>query len=184
MPLIFVALAVGVPVGLLWWWAHDRGDGSELEDVEGEAVNGSTLIESSIRAKLSDAIGWPYFFGKGSPSTPWEDGPEGVDCSGFVQMALVRLGKLASTASDRGAATLADDSDPIAVGSQRAGDLAYYPGHVVLVVGSPGADGHSPVMSASGGTSTTFGDDPNARVKVFSTAEYRSDFVTYMRLRA
>lgn len=180
--LLLVAAVVGVPVALLLWWAEERGNNSELEDVMSDTVDESGI--SSSCASVADAIGWPYFFGKGAPSTPWSDGPDGVDCSGFVQMALVRLGKLASSAPDRGARALADDSDPVAVGSQKPGDLAYYPGHVALVVSNPGTDGHSYVMSASGGGETTLGNDPNAKVKLFKSGAYRSDFKTYMRLRA
>lgn len=162
------------------WWAYRRGMNSAKEDQGVATSTAGTSLPSPIMA----ALGWPYYFGKGSPSTPWTDGPLGVDCSGFVQMALVKLGALSSSAPDRGAASLADDSAPIAVGGQQAGDLAYYPGHIMLVAGPPGSDGHSPVMGASGGRSYTLGNNPDARVKLFSSGKYRSDFVTYMRLKA
>lgn len=132
---------------------------------------------------LAQALGWPYWYGKGDPGTPWSDGPAGVDCSGFAQMGLVLLGELSPAARDRGADTLAADSDPVAVGDQGIGDMAYYPGHVMLVASAPGPDGHSQVIGASGGGRTTLGGDPDARVKLFDTALYRSDFVTYMRLK-
>lgn len=159
------------------WYVRQRGANSAREDqVES--------LETTCDPTLSTALGWRYYFGKGSPATPWSSGPDGVDCSGFAQMALVKLNLLSSSAPDRGARTLADDSDPVELGQQRIGDLAYYPGHVMVVAGSPGYDGHSPVIGASGGTSTTLGTDENARVKLFSSGAYRSDFVTYMRLRA
>jgi cell wall-associated NlpC family hydrolase len=172
---VIAAAVIGVPLGLLAWWVRDRGDGSELEEED--------PMRNVDAGALQSALGWPYFFGRGSPSTPWEDGPNGVDCSGFAQMALVKLGILSSDAGDRGARTLADDSDPLELGEQEPGDLAYYPGHVMVVISGPGADGHSEVMGASGGTSTTFGDDDGAYVKAFSSGAYRSDFVCYMRLR-
>ena len=43
---------------------------------------------SVMVVKITDSIGWPYVLGRGSPSTPWADGPKGVDCSGHAQMAL------------------------------------------------------------------------------------------------
>lgn len=176
MPLLLVALLVGVPVGLLWYWAQERGDNS--------ALGGSDYVGNANAAgELADSVGWPYWWGKGSPSTPWSEGPQGVDCSGYACMALVRLGLLSSSAPDMGARTLADESYPVEVGDQVPGDLAYYPGHVVVVVSYPGEDGHSAVIGASG-HSTTFGNVAGECVKVHTTALYRPDFVTYMRLKS
>ena len=185
--LALAALAVGVPVALLFWWAEERGANSE--DEGGTVPQASTSGTSRLVSAVMDALGWRYWFGAGSPSTPWEDGPDGVDCNGFVQMALVKLGILEPDETDRGTAAMADWCVPVAVGEQRPGDIAYYPGHTMLVVSEPGADGHSMVMGASGGTSTTFGDNPSACVKLFSSALYRGSyddgdsdgFVTYMR---
>jgi hypothetical protein len=152
---------------------------------------------------IGDALGWPYRWGAGNPSTPWADGDNGVDCSGFVQMALVKLGKLAASSTDRGAIALANAANPIVVGHQRPGDFAVYRGqHVMLVVSGPRTNIglHSHVMGASGGGNLITlpdgsrvrvqGYDPNApgysskaRVKAFSTALYRKDFLTYARLR-
>ena len=176
MPLLLVALAVGVPVGLLWYYSQERGNNS--------ALGGSDYVGSpSAAGELADSVGWPYWYGKGSPSTPWANGPQGVDCSGYVCMCLVKLGQLSANAPDMGARTLADQSYPVDVGEQVPGDMAYYPGHVVMVVGYPEDDGHSAVIGASG-HSTTFGDVANECVKVHTTALYRPDFVTYMRLKS
>jgi cell wall-associated NlpC family hydrolase len=174
-----LAIGLGALVVLQRVAAWRRGSNSAAED-SAEKVSTSGTDADPILG----ALGWPYFWGRGSPSTPWSDGPKGVDCSGFAQMALVKLGILKSSAGDRGARALADASDPVEVGDQQVGDLAYYPGHVMIVVGPPGDDGHSSVMGASGGGSLTFGNDKNARVKLFSSGKYRDDFVTYMRLRA
>ena len=178
IPLPLLALILGVPLALVGWYVWNRGDNSAQDDTGPLSASQGAAAAGT----LSGAIGWPYYFGRGAPSTPWDDGPLGVDCSGFAQMALVRLGILSSDATDRGARTLADDSDPVDVGSQSPGDLAYYPGHVAVVVGYPGTDGHSSVMCASG-HATTFGDVEGEQVNVYSSALYRSDFVTYMRLR-
>jgi hypothetical protein len=80
---------------------------------------------------------------------------------------------------------LSNASDPIAVGQQQPGDFACYPGHIAYVVGYPNPDQgyHSAVLSASNGTRTTKGDNPDARVKLFDSGAYRNDFSTYARLR-
>jgi cell wall-associated NlpC family hydrolase len=133
---------------------------------------------------VSDSLGWPYFWGRGDPSTPWEDGDQGVDCSGYTQMVLVRLGQLSSSAPDRNAYNLANASEPVAVGDQRPGDWAYYAGHAMIVAGPPGPDGHSPVIGASGGGPDDKGDNPNARIKMFrNAATYGPALVTYCRIK-
>lgn len=176
--LLPVALLAGGGAGFGWWLGR-RPANSGREDTP-EASIPMTAVDAP---ELLAALGWPYFYGRGGPATPWSDGPLGVDCSGFAQMALVKLGLLSASASDRGAKALADGSTPVPLGSQRPGDLAYYPGHVMVVCGQAGTGGHSPVIGASGGTRTTLGQDPNARIKTFTSGAYRKDFVTYMRLK-
>ena len=175
---MIAAIFPAVALGGFAYWAYRRGYNSAREDIPPVSNNTSTNLPSNV----TEALGWPYWYGKGTPSTPWSDGKNGVDCSGFVQMALVRMGSLSATYSDRGAAALADDSDPIPVGSQQPGDMAYYPGHVALVASYPGSDGHSMVMCASG-KATTLGNVENDKVKLYNTALYRGDFSTYMRLK-
>lgn len=186
--LAFLAAAL-VGVGLLVFVARRElggDDASVREDIEpygGNAVYQGIDTYPELGDLIAEADGWTYWYGRGAPSTPWMDGAAGVDCNGFVQMALVRLGILSAAAPDRSARAMADACDPVPLGEQRAGDLAYYPGHTMLVAGPPGADGHSPVIGASGGRSTTKGDNPSARVKLFPTGAYRGDFATYMRLK-
>lgn len=200
--MISVPLLVAVPAGALLvraamrWRSDDadRGDDDSTDETSGGAgfgvlsfpysEVGPEFIDPALGG-ISGAYGWPYYWGKGSPSTPWSKGPEGVDCSGFVCMALVKLGTIPSTTGDLSSRAIADRCDPVEVGQQRPGDVAYYPGHIMLVVGYPDDDydGHSAVMGASGGRNGTFGTDPNARVKVFPAGDYRSDFVTYGRWR-
>lgn len=174
-------LGIAAGGGLLWWYYEQTVD----NDNSAEGM-GADVIEGwdaeSVAGELASAIGWPYWYGKGTPATPWSSGPQGVDCSGFVQMALVRLGLLSSSAPDRSAAGLADVCDPVDVGEQVPGDMAYYPGHIAIVVGDPDLDGHSAVMSADG-HATTQGNVAGECVKVHGSARYRSDFVCYMRLK-
>lgn len=165
----------------------DRGTG------DAAAENAPTTIENipmghgwdDLQALAAESEGWPYFWGKGAPSTPWSDGSKGVDCAGYVNMMLVEAGYLSASEPDRGVTDLANICDPIAVGDQEPGDMAIYngAGHVVIVIGPPGADGHSPVASASGKGAEDVGQNPNSHVKLFSTALYWDAFNTYMRLK-
>lgn len=176
--MVQIPLILGGTIGSYALYSYYRGNNSKGGGV---ASNNNALDETE---GLSDSIGWPYFWAKGSPATPWTDGPKGVDCSGYAQMALVRLGILSSGYADRGARALSDDSDPIIVGSQEPGDLAYYGGHVMVVCGYPKDDGgHSAVIGATGGGSLTFGTDPKACVKIYDSALYWSAFICYMRLK-
>jgi len=91
----------------------------------GLAVAVGVLMSKERQLKL--AVGWPYLWAAGRPSTPWTDGPDGVDCSGFAQMALVLLGIMKASASDKSAQGLAEvaawqDDDK----SPQLGDLAFY----------------------------------------------------------
>lgn len=163
-------------------------DAAAIEDTDDIEVTMDTYSSEwdDVSALVADSLGWPYWWGKGGPSTPWEQGPQGVDCSGYAQMVLVRLGVLESTAPDRRASELAYACDRVEVGEQQPGDLALYGGasHVMVVCGPPGDDGHSPVAGASGGGESDLGDNPDARVKLYTSALYwPSGFVCYMRLK-
>ena len=168
------------------------------EDSTREDFRETELGEPSV---LFEAIDVPYSWGAGTPATPWptgqpgynsatnqREGPDGWDCSGFAQAGLVRLGLLDSSAPDRTAQGLFDLSAPVTSElDAREGDLAFYGSsdrsisHVMLISG-PFIDGGLPVVGASGGGSSTFGDNPDARVKRFSDVEYRGDLVGLGRL--
>ena len=173
MPILFLAFGAAA----IWYLSRitDLAPNSEKEDLAYLADN--TLVQLPIE----DSIGWPYFYSKGSPSTPWEDGKEGIDCGGYALMVSVRIGDLQSSCPDMNTKSIADNCDKIEVGSQRPGDFAYYPGHVMVVCSEPMSNGHSAVIGASNGTRTTLGNNPDAKVKVFTTPNYRDDFVCYMR---
>jgi len=165
--------------GILAFAALRHSNASKRED-EDEDMSEDADAAYDL-PELAESIGWPYWWNRGSPSTPWYQGANGVDCNGYSQMAMVRVGTLDESEPDRSASAMADWCVPVAIGEQRPGDLAYYPGHTMVVCSEPFEDGHSAVIGASGGGRTTQGDDPKARVKVFSSALYRGDFVTYMR---
>jgi len=140
---------------------------------------------------LLQAIGIPYAFGAGAPKDgtgTWPPDPlplghgggRGLDCSGFVQAALVHLGMLPATAPDRTAAALHDLAKPVPIEDARLGDLAFYgpPGrisHVTLCIGG------GLVMGANGGGNKTYGDVPSAFVKLDRIA-YRTDFKGVRRI--
>lgn len=179
-------LALGVL--FLMFGGKRRPKVAAIEDAK-ESVNVSnheetqTYDDEPYADKLGDAIGAPYWYGQGTPSTPWADIWKGVDCSGSVLMASVRVGIIPATWPDMSAAAIADACDPIPVGSQMPGDIAIYPGHVMFVYSYPRAEqgGHSAVWGARGGDSHTHGDNPNAYVGVYSSAKYNPSFVTYGR---
>lgn len=177
MPLLILSV-LGVALWLATRSSQSDSDNSTKEDTV--SSNDVTMIDSSVSFAI-DALGWPYYYGMGSPSTPFEDGVYGVDCGGLVMMCAVQKGDISSDSPDMTAHDIAMNCYKVEIGTQEPGDIAYYPGHVAYVVGYPGEDGHSPVISASGGNKTTKGDNPNAYVKLFESGAYRSDFVCYMR---
>lgn len=156
------------------------------------AATTTSASSTSIGRLLLSALGIPYSYGAGSPATPFGQmatgikGGRGLDCSGFAQSALVALGRLPSSAPDRSAAALADLAAPVAIGAQRAGDLAFYGSgrvsHVMVVLTDADAAGVSEVIGASGGRPSTNGDDPNARIKSYTSHKYRRDFVAFGRI--
>jgi cell wall-associated NlpC family hydrolase len=185
LPLVGLAAAVAYLYKRRKVAAVDVDDDSTTEvEAEVSDYDGITVYDE-LEDVIRESLGWPYYWGRGDPSTPWEDGDRGVDCSGYTQMVLVRLGKLAPSAPDRNAYNLAMASEAVAVGDQRPGDWAYYAGHAMIVAGPPGADGQSPVIGASGGGSGDYGDNPNARIKMFKNGgTYGPDLVSYCRIKA
>lgn len=169
-----------------------RGNPSDTpEDSTGEDsytvskyAEDTTYDDEPFADILGSYIGAPYYYGKGSPSTPLDEIWNGADCSGAVQMGLVAIGYLDAGAPDRSVVGLANDCVPIEVGEQRPGDLAIYDGHVMLVYSYPRSDGHSAVWGMHGGGKSDLGNNPNARLDVMSTALYWKDaFLTYARFK-
>jgi cell wall-associated NlpC family hydrolase len=146
-------------------------------------------MKSPILAALSDpkavdllaAWGAPYCWGGGNPATPWLQFGAGLDCSGFAQVALVRLGLLSASKPDRTSAALASACVKVsAEQDQRLGDLAFYGRgsitHVMVVI-TPGV-----VIGAHGGGSQTTGNDPRAHVGI-EPLLYRTDLAFVGRLQ-
>lgn len=139
----------------------------------------------------------PYFYGGGSPHSALEDlVGKGVDCSGAVGFLARTAGLVGDECPDYSSGGWADACDAIAEGQQQEGDVGIYEGHVVWCLG-PAYDGQkSYVLSASGGRSTTqpvgsknggvegTGLDPFAYFRVETSQHYRSDFVTWGRIKA
>lgn len=132
------------------------------------------IAKFPVVARILGTIGSPYWYGRGTPASPFESIRSGSDCSGFLQICMVLLGLIPSTLKDRGAAQLADDS--VQVKEPRLGDFAYYPGHVMLCLGGQW------VIGATGGDKTTLGNDPKACVQI-KRFDYRPDFVCFCRLK-
>lgn len=137
--------------------------------------------------ELLKGYGIPYSWGAGRPSSQgWPIGVKGLkggiglDCSGFAQVALVRLGILHEGDPDRSAAGLWDAAKPIDTDAAQLGDLAFYGGHarithVVVCLGG------GVCIGANGGNSMTNGDDPRAFVQL-QPIRYRADFRGVRRL--
>lgn len=149
-----------------------------------------TSIAGTLARLAATAEGRPYSWGGGHGRRTWPEGGPGTrggigwDCSGLTLAALEALLRWRWDGPRLTSRGIADACVPIADGKQQPGDIAYYPGHVVVVVGWPDPQtGETPVLSASGGDSDTNGQDPNARVKIIPTADYRSDRRTYARPR-
>lgn len=148
--------------------------------------------------ELLQAWGTPYVYGAGTPADgsreDWWLGapsrlpnaptpcPRGWDCSGFYQAAAVRLGLLAPTAGDRGAAALYLAMTPVREQDARLGDAAFYgahtgrPTHVMVCLGGDA------VLGAASGTPTTFGADPRAFVSL-ERIRYWSAFLEVRRVK-
>lgn len=144
-------------------------------------ILGETIDRYPVITSLLRCIGIRYWYGRGSPRTPWEEMRRGVDCSGFVSMALVRAGYYRTTEPDRRATDSAANPKSladicVATKVPKFGDIAIYPGHVMLCLDD------RLVIGASGGTSTTLGDDPHACVDLHRF-DYRHDFVCFGTLR-
>ena len=142
---------------------------------------GAILDRYPVTLQFVRCVGIRYWSGRGAPSTPWSKVLEGVDCSGFWQMAAVLAGIYRASEPDRRATA---DNGPIlslaniAIETKvpRFGDMAVYPGHVMFVLDE------ELVIGASGGTSKTFGDDPKACVSL-RRPDYRPDFLCFATLK-
>lgn len=120
-------------------------------------------------------VGVPYVYGAGSAKDGVLGDPRhlqvgvlykgvrGWDCSGSVLAYAVTVGDIPDTTGDMSAHDIAYRCDPVSLENARAGDLVFYDRnadgrleHVAIYIGG------GMVVSMSGGTSHTFGDDPNA----------------------
>lgn len=151
------------------------GDTSDYELIEDQ----TGLSEGALVDLFREALGVPYYYGAGR-GEPYP--ADGYDCSGYVDSALRAAGfDLPWSADYASCATMLDvlgEPIPVSYGEEPPiGSIVAYgdPGKITHVVLSTG----SGVIGASGGTSSTKGDDPNARVKEFPTAWYRDDLVGY-----
>lgn len=147
-------------------------------------------IEQTAGRLARSVLGQPYSWGGGRHDRGWPQGWPGVhggkgwDCGGLSLAWSALLLRYPWEGPDRGARDIDQLCTPVPLGQQRVGDLAAYRGrHVTAVVSAPDpSTGHSVVLSASGGTSRTNGDDPTATVKLQASGDYRGDFLRYLRL--
>ena len=134
------------------------------------------LLKDPRVVELLSTLGTPYDWAVGDPNDTWP--PTKCDCSGFTQMALVYLKMLKSTEVDRNAMSLANICDAV-TDEPRLGDLAFYArpvSHVMLVLNKDW------VIGATGGTSATNSDNPEACVQL-RRLRYRKDLTVVGRLK-
>lgn len=122
-----------------------------------ESISGEQLGYNIYKIAYSK-LGCRYYWGA--------SGPDYFDCSGLVYYCLKQAG--VSVSRDT-AAGYSRRWTAVSWSNSRTGDLvcfgspAYHIGIVIL-----NADGTRSVIHAGGGNSNTFGDDPNAKVKISS----------------
>ena len=169
-------------LGFVWLIAPRKERATSTR--EDSPAAGSTDSDSV----LLEALDVPYSWGAGTPASRWPQGSAGSkggvgwDCSGFAQAALVKLGKLLSTATDRTSQGLADHASGISEWEAQEGDLAFYGTAWDKVTHVMVSLGNGQVIGASGGGSATNADDASAKVKIFNTPRYRGDFLGYRRI--
>lgn len=162
------------------------------------SIPGDVFEEADIKDAaryLLSGEGTLYYYGRPSldaikTGNLEEAKAKGGDCSGITGTMLVHAGLVSGAWVEkyRRADSMRDSSasKPIAIGEQKPGDIACYNGHVTMVITQPlkELDGHSYVLSMSGGGSSTFGNNQNARAKIM-VANYRSSgpdqFIGYFR---
>ncbi len=146
------------------------------------------------RSPLYEALGVSYVYGAGAPCAVsmglWPQGcysaffgsksRRGLDCSGFAQMGLVRMGLMSPEEIDRSAAAMQLVCKPIQASELRHGDLVFYGKtcvtHVMVILPDRVA-----VIGASGGRSSTNGNVAGAKVKIYDRYDYRSDIYGFGR---
>lgn len=176
IPILAAGVGLAAIIGLL----AVGGDDSAQEDIPAAAaVQDGGYGEMNV---LLDALGWPYYWGGYPGVNEWHEGKAGVDCSLFVSLALVRLGK-ARKFIRYTTATLVRDCVPVPSDQVQPGDIAYYNGHVMMAMTLPSARKLVHVMGASGGGRSDKGQNPKAKVKIFETHLYRKDFIGFFRYR-
>ena len=156
----------------------------------GDAVIPHRLVLTPSVVALLEPLGVPYSWGAGAlrdglagwpAGVPGVGGGVGYDCSGYAQLALLRLGIVRPDAwEDLRAVDLANASNPLAAELAEPGDLVFYASplnHVMVALGC------GMVVGAAGGGSHTNADSASACVQV-RPLHYRADLVTVGRLKA
>lgn len=183
---------IGVAACVLWKIKGDNSAKDSDKDLSSQYNVDSYYMsaEYDIKSLIDYTLNAPYYYGHPTYETVIGGHlervqSEGTDCTGLVCTYLVAVGRVSKgwVNKYRRSVDMGNGCDLVPVGQQKAGDIALYNGHAVVVIedANPDKGGHSAVLSASGGHSYTKGNDPNARVKIHDTALYRDDFICYMR---
>lgn len=133
-----------------------------LKSENSSSINNTLSVESGLENDLRDTLLRRAASHLGTPYSWGGDGPAQFDCSGFVLYVLREEMGLMNWADD----TAAGISNRVpSTTSPRKGDLVFYAGsngikHIEFYSGSG-----TQTLGASGGGSSTFGDDPSAKVQ-------------------
>ena len=143
------------------------------------------LSETGFVAACLEAKGVPYYYGGDGV---WPVGRPGFDCENFMRRCLGRAGVLSLRVPDRVAADWVSRCQPVGVGAQGPGCVAFYGdgtkvSHVVVVLTGPVPElgGHSYIIGANHGGRKTLGNDPKAKVDVQPATWWKSGFMGYAR---
>lgn len=164
---------------------RNTSSGSEREDESPDSLG--LPVDASYLPYVEDSLdSWLYWWGK--PDLPVAGLKKGArlqkltgDCGGLLWALQIEAGKW----PENFPRLFTDDYKPGSRFSQipdseiRPGDILVYPRHVALCVGGAGLT--CTVWSNSGGGKTTFGNNPNARPKLFRGPRYRKDYLYALR---
>lgn len=160
-------------------------DNSQRED---EPPNSTGLpVDPAFQPYVYESLlSWLYYWG--GPKLPVAGLKRGAvlkgllgDCGGLLWCLFIMAGVFPEDFPRLLAGDYQTDSRFVRVADSdiRPGDILCYPNHVAGCVGGYGLN--CTVWSDSGGGRQTFGNNPNARPKLFKGPRYRKDFLFAVR---
>ena len=161
-----------------------HGDNSQREDQPSDLL---LPVDPMYDPYVLDSLDWLYSWG--GPALPVAGLKRGSrlknlkgDCGGLLWVLQIEAGVWPENFPRLTTQDYPGDRFKSVPDSEiRPGDVLLYPRHVAVAVGGRGLT--STVWSNSGGNSKTYGDNPNARPKLFKGPKYRADYIGAVRLK-